>query len=528
VRINVNAPPESVTPVGSTNPANGRTTGAVNLDTEAQIVKSSSVGDLAQKSLHTATPVSTLLSHVSASVPANSTVLRIAYTGSSPATAQAGATAFANGYLSNRAATERNEVSTALTTARSQLTAARAELKRESAIVIRAPQGSPEKNYAVALQATLQTQVNQLDIQINQLTTTVVDPGHVISSAPLGTASAVNRLIPPISGLIGGLIVAMAAVFWREHFDKYVRNSDDLAREGVAMLAELKPNRGRPTPSRLDRDDAYRIRFDQRVASVVAGAFDTDGGVVYVAAVSDDQTRDDVADHLASTLASAGHHVELVRPASVELVTATDSRPAISGVDADAELDTPTSMLGWPEPEDTAASNEVVVNEPATLVTSAHVDPMPMSLRMRLEAARRRAQFVIIDGDPAVADAQAYILAGLSDASLLVVDPVATTRADLAEVVDQISVTQSHLLGAVMWRPGRRPRSNAAPPSASTATRTAAAARRSRPTAHAAGRSNGSSRDADVNPAGGRPATRNEASSSDEVAAPHRIVDAAR
>lgn len=529
-RLNVIAAPDAITPPSSVNPQNSRTTGQVNLDTEAQVVKSSSVAVLAQKSLHTTATVGALLKRVTASVPANSTVLAIAYTASSPAKAQAGATAFANAYLANRKATEQSQVTAALTTARKQVAAARATLKQESTVVAHTQLGTPARTYAQALEQTLQNQVNSLNTQINELTTTVVDPGNIISAAQPGVASAANRLIPPISGLVLGFIVAMAAVFWREHFDKLVRNSDDLAREGVPLLAELKNVRGRPTASRLRRDRIDKTRFDQRVASVVAGAFDTDGGVVYVAPVSAEQTHDDVADHLASTLASVGHHVELVRPASIEMAAAESRTTFADADDPDTEqLDPATSLLGWPEPEDVAPSSDLVTREHATLMPSAHgADPVPMSLRIRLEAARRRAQFVIIDGDPAVADAQAYILAGLSDASLLVVDPVMTTRADLAEVVDQISVTPSHLLGAVIWRPSRNHGANgtAGASTNGNGTRPAAAARRNRVRPHAAGRPTGGDQ-GDANRSGGRTAA-NGGAASDDVAVPHRIVDAAR
>lgn len=85
-------------------------------------------------------------------------------------------------------------------------------------------------------------------------------------------------------------------------------------------------------------------------------------------------------------------------------------------------------------------------------------DPAPMSIPQLIADSRRHAQFVIIEGEPAATDAQAYILTGLSDAALLIVDPHVTTREDLAEVVDQISVTGSELLGAVMWRLNRKQR----------------------------------------------------------------------
>jgi Mrp family chromosome partitioning ATPase len=189
-----------------------------------------------------------------------------------------------------------------------------------------------------------------------------------------------------------------------------------------------------------------------------------------VAAVSPDQAPDDVARNLAATLASVGHQVEIVQPAVVEPMSSVARRSAATTEDFDNEAAETSSVSraavtpepvrthpGWPELDNSAPTDgRAVTSEAVSAAVEPEADSVPMSIRMRVEAARRNAQFVIIDGEPAVTDAQAYILAGLSDATLLIVDPDATTRVDLEEVVDQVSVTGSFLLGAVIWRPDRR------------------------------------------------------------------------
>ena len=266
-----------------------------------------------------------------------------------------------------------------------------------------------------------------------------------------------------ITGLIAGLILGLATIFGRERFDRYVRHSDDLKHSGVGLVAEIKP----PRRGRRQRGGAgARTRFDQRVASVVAGAFDEHGGVIYVAPVSPEQASDDVAERLGATLASVGHHVEIVRPATVNVVasTATPSpQPAAIEELAPVDDETASALLGGHPQERRGHGHEPpsteVAMRPTVTVVHPTVEPaesVPMSIRMRLEAAQRRAQFVIIDGDPAVTDPQAYVLAGLSDATLLTVDPEATLKTDLDEVVDQISVAGCELLGAVIWRPARK------------------------------------------------------------------------
>jgi capsular polysaccharide biosynthesis protein len=459
VSINVNPPPTTPGQASSNNPTSGRTSGQVNLDTEAQILKSTAVAQRAQAILKTSTTVAALRARITATVPPNSTILRIACTARSATAAQACAAAFGTAYLNNRLDSEKASITSQVSLTKQQIADDQTTLNKVSQQIAATPRRSTQRNYLFALQASDQNALNNANNLLNQLDTAVVDPGNVISAAGPGISSAANRAIPPISGLVLGLLIGVGVIFGRENFDRYVRHADDLVRGGAALLAEIQPAQGRETAGKLRRERVARTRFDQRVASVVAGAFDAAGGVVYVAAVSAGQTPDDVAAHLASTLASVGHHVEIVRPAAVEIVeseavsTARPTPPAIEPAD-----DPFSTSVGWPATSNGEPSSAVVVPTRAAIVQSETMpvaDPVPLSIRVRVDAARRRAQFVIIDGDPAVTDAQAYILAGLSDATVLIVDPEATTRDDLDEVVDQISVTGSELLGAVIWRPGR-------------------------------------------------------------------------
>ena len=70
-----------VQPVATdTEVVNGRTTGAVNLDTEAQLVRSSKTAQAARDLLRTESDLTTLIERVSVTVPPNTAVLAITYT----------------------------------------------------------------------------------------------------------------------------------------------------------------------------------------------------------------------------------------------------------------------------------------------------------------------------------------------------------------------------------------------------------------------------------------------------------------
>ena len=84
------------------NAASGRTTGSINLDTEAQLVQSVNVAQKAHDLMQSPLSPDALLKNVSVTVPPNSTVLEITYAANTAAAAQAGSHAFAEGYLSYR------------------------------------------------------------------------------------------------------------------------------------------------------------------------------------------------------------------------------------------------------------------------------------------------------------------------------------------------------------------------------------------------------------------------------------------
>ncbi|HEX3823807.1 MAG TPA: Wzz/FepE/Etk N-terminal domain-containing protein [Mycobacteriales bacterium] len=462
-RVNV-APPPATLLQSTANQTGGRTTTTINMDTEAQILKSLPVATLAKAALKTSTHPGALLSRISVSVPANTTILRLACTARSAGVAQTCANAFANAYLANRKDTQAAVLSKQLSQITGLITKAKSAQAADAAQAVTFPKGTPKRDTLFqAAQGEQNTITNTLTPQQSTLQNElgVLSGGNVQQAASLGVSSQTSRGIPPITGLILGLLIGLGIAYGRERFDRHVRHRDDLASAGVELVAEIDADGG----------PATRTRFDQRIASIVAGSFDADGGIVYVAPISPGQADAGVAAHLASTLASVGHHVELVKPFAVQAVETTEFASA-----DDIEVDDETvqdaaaaALLGWPVSEDglpptpstevaIAKPTEMAVPKPVEVVlapTETAADSIPMTIRIQLEMARQRAHFVIVDGDPAVTDSQAYVLAGLSDATLLVVDPRSTTRRDLAEVVDQLSVTGTELLGAVIWRPLR-------------------------------------------------------------------------
>ena len=80
----------------------GRTTGQINLDTEAQIIKSAEVLSLVVEELDLQQEPLSLAGSVEVTVPANTSILRISYADEDPESAQQRSVAIAEAYLENR------------------------------------------------------------------------------------------------------------------------------------------------------------------------------------------------------------------------------------------------------------------------------------------------------------------------------------------------------------------------------------------------------------------------------------------
>jgi polysaccharide biosynthesis transport protein len=195
---------------GASSVVGGRTDQAINLDTEAQILKSTSIAEAVQKQLNTRSTTSALISRLSVSVPANSSVMTISYQARSAANAAAGAQAFAQAYLANRAATANADVTQQVNSYLKQRAGLQAELlavtKRLQIELISSSAGIYDRSQ----KALLTNEIEGLNSNLNTLQGQVVIPGQIIAAAVPPTQPSGPK--PPlyiVSGVIVGLLLGL-------------------------------------------------------------------------------------------------------------------------------------------------------------------------------------------------------------------------------------------------------------------------------------------------------------------------------
>jgi capsular polysaccharide biosynthesis protein len=417
-----------ITDQGTGNAATSRTTGAVNMDTEAQVIKSEPVAALVQSQLKSSATPAQLTSRLGVTVPANTTVLAVTYKAGSAAAAQAGATAFATAYLDNRTSFAQDAIKAQIASVDKQISAAEDSLKKLTVTVNNAQAGTPDKNYALKQESRLQTQINSLNPLVNTLTTAVVNPGRVISPASPGVKEVLNAEIVLISGALLGLLIGLVGAIMRERMSRVVRSPADLEDLGIRTLGW---DDGKATDDGRARRRIMRRRTPQHQVAAVISAALNQGGTVYVATISSAPSAPRIAGQLSHDLRRFGGTATVI---PVEQATSGKYAPDQPHSKVHSTRGT-GAPLGWPNgmPEHRSGRARLTAT----------------SLRDLIDSDRVKADYVIVEGHEAGRDSEAFLVASLADASLLVIQPGVTRRADLRLVVEEIRLTSSHLIGAV-------------------------------------------------------------------------------
>lgn len=400
--------------------ANARTTGVINLDTEAQLVKSAAVAKLAE-TLDPAVQASStdqLLKNLQVSVPANTTVLNIAYTATTPAAAQAVANAFVAAYLADRKATAQSLLTSEVNTAQSSVTSLTGKLKALSSAEFTLPATSPQRPFDTAQRGLYTSQISTLNQQLIGLTATQITPGRVLTEAALPTKpSSPSRILNIGSGLAVGLLVGLFIAWLRVTHRRRVRRVDDLAPSvdvpGIAFVRKLDPEMTHILGTAAG--EVYR-----RLAVLTMSAIEQPATVV-VSTVGRSRSDRTIAAGLGTTLAAGGASVALLRVGDCERTVSVPDQIQVTVV-ARAE--------------------------------TVRLDQGGASVKESLDRLRGDRDILIVDAPGPTRTADASALAVRADAVVLVVDTGARIK-DLCASVEQLDSISAPMLGIVLVRSSR-------------------------------------------------------------------------
>lgn len=223
----------------------------VNLDTEAQLVKSLVIAKSAAKALDSGQSSTALIESVSVEVPPNTTILSISFSASTAEAAAAGAQAFATAYLDHRRESAAQDVDDQLDKLNTQLDSLDQRLEE----LIRSIVSLPENNSTRLIEQTRLQLVRSRFASLQSYRTTLesatISPGEIISDArPPASAAAPDPFVVVAAACALGLLAGLGLA-WLTRFRYYrlAAGDDVAAMTGRSLLASV-PGRSLDTMTR--------------------------------------------------------------------------------------------------------------------------------------------------------------------------------------------------------------------------------------------------------------------------------------
>lgn len=432
------------------NVSGGRTRGEINLDTEAQLVRSTPVATYAAAILQRDEPEQ-LAANVNVEVPPNTSVLQIKFTDRSARGAQAGARAFAQSYLRNREENAKAASAQQIEALKGKVDELTEELTRingqlNTAIRTSASYASLDSQRETALGA-----INQLTNKINQLGTETISAGVLIRDARLPSRPVrPNTPVNVAAGALLGLLFGITVSGLRERLDRRVRGASELsARCGMPMLGEI-------TDRVVPADDVYPPFGDggrafNRLRNEVVAALNPGEQVVVITGASRGPAVTHIAANLAAALARTGTDVVLLGAYAPDSMMQAAPLARLLGVAPTPGLsDVLAGRANLGEATQRAARNPTLRVITAGGTGSAAGLLQSQALKEIVAKLRGNAEYVVIEAPSTSTGADAQSLASLADAAIIAVELKRTRRPDIADAAEQLRRVGTQVLGAVI------------------------------------------------------------------------------
>ena len=440
----------NVTPTGFDNASvaqGSRTSGPVNLDTEAQVVTSNAVAAPAAKILHTSLTSFQLIQQISVTVPPNSSILQITCSASTGPGAAACANAFAHAYLQQRSATSVAQIQGQIKTLQNQVNGLQQQASSlNTKISATAPGSSQRASYETQL-SSVNNQLKNLTGQISALNgqSAKNSGGSVLSEAgvPGKPSSPKKSLILP-SGVVAGLLLGLIGAFIWDRRDKKLHSSRDAERLlGVPVLLNV-PKKAFSQQLSLASPRSRTGQAFTELAHAVAASLGEGSHVLVVAGTTSGSGGSVVAANLAATLARTHGDVVLVCASLDDNVA-----PEMLGVEDSRGLS--EVLAGRATVRDVARGPAGIpglwVITPGADTTLAVYNLQHDRTQALTSQLRRDARYVIIDVQATDEGADTFALAEFADAALVTVEIPRTRRPGGAECIKRLRQLRTPVLG---------------------------------------------------------------------------------
>ena len=406
--------------------ADGRTSGTVNLDTEAQVVQSTAVAQAAAKLMHSSAPIPQLVAQINVTVPANSQVLSIGCQQSSAGAAASCAESFAKAYLSYSTASTTAKLNNQVSALQARVSALQSDSAKLSSAMAILPTNSTQRASAQEQLSSDNNQLNSLNSQIAELTAGLADPsgGSIISNAiPPSKASAPKASLLVPSGLVAGLVIGLILALIIDRRDHRVRRPQDVAKLNLPVLLSL-PSRKSALELAIVQPRSPDGRAFAELAHVLVSSLGQGSHVILVSSVSARRCAGFTAANLAVALSRSQPDVTLVCADIEDSVI-----PGIVGLPAGPGL---AEVLAGALTAAEASHYPVAAPRLRVIAPGAAVqaDSLRQDAVEGLFATMRgQDRYIVVEAPPVASSPDVFALAHVADTAVLVAE-VRRTRSN--------------------------------------------------------------------------------------------------
>lgn len=413
----------------------------VNLETEAQALRSTAVATLAKARLGSDLTESELLAQVDVSVPANTQILEVTFTAGQDQIAIDGAQAFAESYLEHRSTNAQTLIDEQTSDLDEQIAASNAQLLDRANELSALNPDSPRALVLSEEIRTISSQVSSLNASRTDLSTRSTDPGQLVTPAALqATGPITPRLLLPVIGLLLGAGLGLLIAVLRSRADDRLREPGDVLDLGVTVLGTVAWNDPTSSSGAGDHvavnDDEYRKLRVAVLAMEKRRPF-----TLLVASASAGSPSPLTVVDLSTSFARAGLDTVVIDATSQGAGPATILDPGnevglaevLVGQAVLTEALSPVAPLLWVLPPGQG------ISEVADMFVGREMSRM-------LDATKDHCDVVIVAAD-SVQQGVSQSLADLADAVVVETDQDVTTRSELTRASRALQLLSCSFLG---------------------------------------------------------------------------------
>ncbi|WP_051325467.1 Wzz/FepE/Etk N-terminal domain-containing protein [Glycomyces tenuis] len=448
-----------------TDVAGARTAGQINLDTEAQLVKSTEVAQAAAERLE-GPPADELSQQVSVTVPPNTSVLKISFRAADPETARAGTVAFSEAYLAHRMAAATASLEGSITATQTSLDALDTEIGGVEDQLASLDDGDDP----TALESTLDNlnrEAGELESHIAALEAeqSAVTAGRIINQPTLPDSPvSPNPLFNLAAAFGAGLPLGLMLAWARHRLARRVCYPADLVeRCETDVLGSV------PKSVKFQRREVFGAyspggRVFSQMRNVISSQLTGEQRVVVVAGVAPGPAASVVAANLATAMARAGDRVTAVAANP----STTVGLPELFGTEP-----VPGLADVWSGRVDLSEAMQAAPRQPILSVVgpgaaARAAGPTSEAAAATFAKLAEAGRFVIVDAPPLSCSADAQLLAAHADAVILAVQSQRDSVSETSAASVAMRQIDTPLLGAVLLPSSLGPMGNVPMPGGQT------------------------------------------------------------